>query len=53
MSMPIRRFVRVLPAAAFLGATLAAALTGCGERSRPNILLLTLDTTRTDRLGYL
>ena len=34
-----------------LALLLALLAGGCGFRSRPNVLLITLDTTRTDRLG--
>ncbi len=44
--------MRPAPRAAALG-LLAAALLGCGGGdSRPNLLLITLDTTRADRFGF-
>ncbi|MBV8201974.1 MAG: sulfatase-like hydrolase/transferase, partial [Acidobacteria bacterium] len=45
------RAARPRPAA--LAALLAAALllAGCGRRQQPNLLLITLDTTRADHLG--
>ena len=39
----------LLPAALLLAAALPIA--GCGRRQPPNLLLVTLDTTRADRLG--
>jgi choline-sulfatase len=43
-SQRLRRGLAVLLAA-------AVALGGCGRQRRPNLLLITLDTTRADRLG--
>ena len=45
---------RTLGAAARLAAAclVLVALAGCGEPPRPNILLVTFDTTRWDRMGY-
>ena len=34
-----------------LGLALAGVLTACGPSPKPNVLLITLDTTRADRLG--
>lgn len=47
--------MRLVDRREFLLATgaLTFGLTGCGNRSeRPNVLLMTLDTTRRDRLGF-
>jgi arylsulfatase A-like enzyme/Flp pilus assembly protein TadD len=56
---PHQHLARTLAAAPLLAALLPAAvlltalvpLAGCGRRQPPNLLLITLDTTRADRLG--
>ncbi|MCX7591406.1 MAG: sulfatase-like hydrolase/transferase [Kiritimatiellae bacterium] len=42
---------RALQFSLFFGVATVLVLTGCGRGSRPSVLLLTLDTTRSDRLG--
>ena len=48
--MTLRAHVRIVVAHVACAGALAG-LTGCGEVKRPNLLLVTLDTTRADRIG--
>lgn len=46
-----RRLLAALLPASLVAFGVLVALGGCGRRQRPNLLLVTLDTTRADHLG--
>lgn len=52
---PPRKFVRIVPPTLLLAAAVLISLHGCGVSgggdARPNVLLITIDTLRADRLG--